>query len=220
MTRDNDYFRKVLHRYFIKTPWLLKKLFPNYLWSIPTNEKVVYLTFDDGPEPSVTPWVLEQLKVYEAKACFFCIGKNVVQHPEIFQSILEGGHQVGNHTFNHPNGWKTSVDDYLNDIEKAAAHINSPWFRPPYGRITRKQARRVRLMKNQNVKIVMWDVLSADFDNNYSGKDCVQHVMKHVQPGSIVVFHDSRKAYKNLKHSLPEILERLSNAGFVFKRLP
>src|SRR5688572_18498291 len=153
-----------MHRYFIKTPRLVKKLFPNYIWSFPASANEIYLTFDDGPHPTITPWVLKELKRFDAMATFFCIGKNVCQYPEIYQQILDEGHAVGNHTHHHLNGWKTEEKLYLEDIEEASKWIRSNLFRPPYGRIRSKQAQQITsALHSTNARIIMWDVLSADF---------------------------------------------------------
>ena len=209
-----------MHQYFIKTPWLIRKLFSSYLWKVPETDKMVYLTFDDGPHPAITPWVLQQLKQVKAAATFFCIGKNVVQFPEVYQQILAGGHAVGNHTYHHLNGWKTEKNTYLKDVAKASAVIDSHLFRPPYGRISLRQAKSLEnVIKKDNVKVVMWDVLSADFDNSIAPETCVHNVLAHVEPGSVVVFHDSVKAFANLKYALPLVLENLFREGYGFKKL-
>jgi peptidoglycan/xylan/chitin deacetylase (PgdA/CDA1 family) len=154
-------------KYFVKTPWWIKKVFPFYTWGIPTKEKILYLTFDDGPHPEATPFVLSELKKFSALATFFCIGKNVLAYPDIYKRILHEGHTVGNHTQNHLNGWKTANDLYMSDIAEAANYIDSNLFRPPYGRITLFQAKNLpAAMKGKKSKIIMWDVLSADFDES------------------------------------------------------
>jgi peptidoglycan-N-acetylglucosamine deacetylase len=208
-----------MHKYFIKTPWLVKKLYPQYVWDVPTTNNEVYLTFDDGPHPQITPWVLEQLKVYNAKATFFCIGKNVVQYPETYRQILAEGHTVGNHTHNHLNGWKVPVDDYIANIKEAARYIQSPLFRPPYGRIKRKHVPYLNEAMQASAKVIMWDVLSADFDVTISMEQCAANVLKHTQPGSVIVFHDSEKAFKNLEYTLPLVLDDLVKRGMVCKAL-
>lgn len=205
-----------MHRYFIKTPWLVKKFFPHYVWHMPaTGKKQVYLTFDDGPHPQITPWVLDELKKYNALATFFCIGKNVAAHIEIYQRILDEGHAVGNHTHNHLNGWKVSMDEYLENIEQAAQFIKSNLFRPPYGRIKNGCSAQLAAAMHTNAHVIMWDVLSADFDASFSPGQCLQHVLKNVEPGSIIVFHDSEKAQKNLEYVLPKTLDYLSEKGFL-----
>lgn len=206
--------------YFVKTPWWLKKLYPQRLWSIATKEKIIYLTFDDGPHPIATPFVLDKLKKHNAKATFFCIGKNVVDHPVIYKRILEEGHSVGNHTQHHLNGWKTTKDDYLANIAEASTHIKSNLFRPPYGRIRSSQARQVNaVLKDKSSKIVMWDVLSGDFDEELTNQSCLKNVIGNAGAGSIIVFHDSEKAFAKLQFVLPEVLQFFTEKGFVFRSL-
>jgi peptidoglycan-N-acetylglucosamine deacetylase len=201
--------------YLIKTPWWLKKLYPSSLtWDIPGNEKVLYLSFDDGPHPTATPFVLDTLKKFNAKATFFCIGKNVVEHKGIYQRIIEEGHKVGNHTFNHLNGWKTKDREYIHNVMQAADYIDSNLFRPPYGRISRFK---IELLKNSGYKIIMWDVLSGDFDIKETKEQCATNVLLQAKPGSIVVFHDSEKAFERMCHALPIVLEKFSADGFTFK---
>jgi peptidoglycan-N-acetylglucosamine deacetylase len=209
-----------MHRYFIKTPWLLKRLFPRYQWDAPPGDKAVYLTFDDGPHPEVTPWVLDQLAACDAKATFFCIGKNVLQHPDILARILAEGHAVGNHTHNHLNGWKTDADAYIANIREAARVIDARLFRPPYGRIRRGQAARmVEAMGRPDAQVVMWDVLSADFDRSITPEECTRNVLEHTVPGSIIVFHDSEKAWPNLQGALPAVLRSFRQSRFKMKAL-
>ena len=207
-------------KYFIRTPWWLKKLYPAYVWDIRTKEKVVYLTFDDGPHPEVTPFVLHELKKHDALATFFCIGKNVVAHPETYQQILDEGHTTGNHTHNHLNGWKVKDDVYLKDILEASRHIDSSLFRPPYGRITTFQAKNLpAAMKGKKVKVIMWEVLSADFDESITAIQCLQNVVFKSTPGSIIVFHDSEKAYSKLQYVLPRVLQFFSEKKYRFEAL-
>ena len=201
--------------YLIKTPWWLRALYPSFIWKINTNQKVLYLTFDDGPHATATPFVLDQLKRYDAKATFFCIGNNVVQHPNIYDRILAEGHAVGNHTFNHLNGWKTKDEEYINDIDKAAKEIDSTLFRPPYGRITRFQSSVV----NRQSSIIMWDVLSGDFDRDLQPQRCLANVLYHSKKGSIIVFHDSSKAWERMSFCLPRLLEHFTQEGYQFKAL-
>lgn len=200
-----------MHKYFIKTPWLVKKIFPNYMWTLPSTNREVYLTFDDGPHKEITPWVLNELKQYNALASFFCIGKNVLQNPDVYQNILAQGHAVGNHTQNHLNGWKVNANEYINDIKEASKNIESNLFRPPYGRIKQKHLKGINAVMNNQCKIIMWDVLSGDFDRNISKEKCLQNVIENVEAGSIVVFHDSEKAYPNLKYVLPKVLQYLTD---------
>ena len=209
-----------MQKYFIKTPWWLKQLYSSRIWSIDTNEKKIYLTFDDGPHPMVTPFVLGELKKYSAKATFFCIGKNVVRYPDVYKQILEEGHRTGNHTQNHLNGWQTVNDIYFSDIEEATLYINSDLFRPPYGRIRSSQARYIkRAMDKETAKIVMWDVLSGDFDNSTTAEQCLRNVVEKTYDGSVVVFHDSEKAWEKMSYTLPRILEHFSQKGFTFSAI-
>lgn len=201
--------------YLVKTPWWIRKLYPSLTWSIPTEEKEVYLTFDDGPHQTITPFVLDVLKQYKAKATFFCIGKNVKAHLPVYEQILSEGHKVGNHTYSHFNGKKTADELYINDILAAKEYIDSNLFRPPYGRITKFQIQQLKSL----FKIVMWDVLSGDFDINLTPQNSLQHVVTNVRPGSIVVFHDSQKALPRLSYALPKALEFLSQKGYTFKSL-
>ena len=209
-----------MHKYFIKTSWLAKKFFSSYVWNIPTDENVVYLTFDDGPHPTITPWVLDQLKQFNAKATFFCIGNNVDKHPDVYQKILDEGHLTGNHTYNHLNGWKTDHKKYIDDIAAAAQLVKSNLFRPPYGKIKIRQSKKIGdVLQTKNPKIIMWDVLSADFDSSFSPEQCLNNVLENVSAGSIIVFHDSDKAFTNLEYALPKTLKSLKDAGFAFKKI-
>ncbi len=201
--------------YFTKTPGILKSLYKSCIWNFSPVVPAVYLTFDDGPHPKATPFVLEQLKKYGAKATFFCIGKNVVEQPEIYQQILLDGHSVGNHTHNHLNGWKTATDKYVANIKEAAQYIRSNLFRPPYGRISPFQIKELK----KDYRIIMWDVLSGDFDTEITGETCLQNVVFKLQPGSIVVFHDSEKAWDRMSYTLPRILEHCKRQGWEVKAI-
>jgi len=206
--------------YLVKTPWLLKKLYSRCSWEIPvTSEKILYLSFDDGPHPVATPFVLDELKKYNAKATFFCIGKNVQQHEAIYKRILDEGHQTGNHSQNHLNGWKTDNNSYINDIVIAKNWINSKLFRPPYGRIRRKQ---IEVLRNtdHDFDIIMWTVLSGDFDISVTHQVCIDRVVKNARNGSIIVFHDSEKAFPRLQNALPVILKNLNDKGYRFEKIP
>jgi peptidoglycan-N-acetylglucosamine deacetylase len=206
--------------YFVKTPWWLKKIYSSYVWSVDTKEKIIYLSFDDGPHPIATSFVLDELKKYNAKATFFCIGKNVVAEQAIYKRILDEGHAVGNHTYNHFNGWKTKDDIYLDDVKEAGKFIDSIMFRPPYGRITSFQAKNINgALKKTFVKIIMWDVISGDFDNSLTGDQCLQNVILNTTKGSMVVFHDSEKAFSRLQFLLPGVLKFFVKKGYRFERL-
>jgi peptidoglycan/xylan/chitin deacetylase (PgdA/CDA1 family) len=203
--------------YLVKTPLLLKKLYPkNLLWNKPRKDKVIYLTFDDGPIPIVTPWVLKTLNKFNIKATFFCIGENITKYPEIFSQLKADGHAIGNHTFNHLNGWKTNNDTYLTNYHKCQEITNTRLFRPPFGRIKRSQIKKLAL---QNTQIIMWDVLSGDFDTKLSPEKCLSHVLNHTENGSIVVFHDSLKAWDRLEYTLPKALAYWTEQGFRFESL-
>lgn len=201
-----------------KTPRFLKKLFPQLTWQMFEQEKTIYLTFDDGPVPEVTPWVLNLLKKYQAQATFFCIGDNVFKHPELYKQILAEQHVIGNHTFNHLKGWQTASEDYLENTLKCqkALNIETKWFRPPYGKITPKQ---IKTLKNEGYQIVMWDVLSYDFEEKLNTDLALKKIIKYTQSNSIVVFHDSLKAFDNLKKMLPPYLDYFSKKGYVFRGL-
>ena len=204
--------------FLIQPSRLIKKFYSSAIWNFKTNEKVIYLTFDDGPVPELTEWVLDELKKYNAKATFFCIGKNVVEHPLVYKNILDEGHSVGNHTYNHLNGWKTPDSEYLENVLEAKKYINSNLFRPPYGRI--KKPQREALMQNDaGFQIVMWSVLSGDFDVNITPEACCNTVLKNSENGSIVVFHDSEKAYSRLRYALPIVLKFFTEKGYFFNKI-
>lgn len=199
----------------MQTPVLIQRFFPSITWTIPVKEKKIFLTFDDGPIPEVTPWVLDVLKSYNAKATFFCIGNNVAKYPSIYGEIIDQGHQTGNHTHNHMNGWKVRSKDYYDDIERCSEFVNSKLFRPPYGKITFPQIRHLK----RKYKLIMWDVLSKDYSQKMSADQCLQKVINEVRPGSIIVFHDSLKAEKQLRGALPGIMEHFKNEGYKFSRI-
>ena len=185
------------------------------MWDIPTKESSLYLTFDDGPIPEVTPFVLDVLKQFNAKATFFCVGENVKKHPAIFQRILDEGHAVGNHTYFHLNGWKTDNHTYISNVGSADALIHSKLFRPPYGKMKLSQ---ISNLKSQ-YSIVMWSLLSKDYDKSMTGKQCLQRVLRKAKPGSIIIFHDSLKAFERLQYALHKVLEHFSSKGFSFKKI-
>jgi peptidoglycan-N-acetylglucosamine deacetylase len=206
-----------------RTPFFLPLIYPTLTWRIPTTQREVYLTFDDGPVYGPTEFVLEELKKHSAKATFFCIGDNIRKHPEVFKRIITDGHAIGNHTFNHLSGWSTNNERYLDNIQQfETVYRNylgsftepSRLFRPPYGRIKRSQINAL-----SDYKIVMWDVLSFDFEKNLSAERCFQNTLRAVRPGSIIVFHDSMKAEKNMTYALPRLLTALREKGFAFKTI-
>lgn len=243
-----------MRTYLVKTPRIVQTIFKKYRWRICTEKKSasekdreVYLTFDDGPIPEITPWVLHELSKYNAKATFFCIGENVRKYPEIFHRIISEKHSIGNHTNNHLNGWKTNKRKYLNNIKQAELIFQSRWlsgsvsgphryrnqsslqipitnnhhlsttlFRPPYGKIRPNCGNKIFKM---GYDIIMWDVLSGDFDPSLSKEKCLQNVLKNTNSGSIVVFHDSEKAFKNLEYVLPRTLAYFTERGYVFKAI-
>ena len=210
-----------MKKYFVKTPWWLKKIYPSYVWDIKTDEKVLYLTFDDGPHPIATPFVLDTLNQYNAKATFFCLGKNVEANDAIYKRIIQEGHMAGNHTYNHLNGWKTENETYLADVSNAAKKIDSSLFRPPYGRIKTSQAKQLAgAMGVKKAKVIMWDVLSGDFDVTILPEQCYKNVTRSSRPGSIIVFHDSEKAFPVLKKILSEILQFFSDNDYGFRVMP
>lgn len=204
--------------YLIKSPLLLKWYYPSLLWNKSRTEKVIYLTFDDGPIPNVTDFVLKTLKVFNAKATFFCIGDNIVKHPEVFERVKNDGHAIGNHTFNHLKGWKTDNETYLQNTLKCQELTQTNLFRPPYGRIKKSQISNLKSQVSA-LQIVMWDVLSGDFDTKLSPEKCYQNVIKHTENGSIIVFHDSLKAFDRLSYTLPKVLAYFTEKGFTFSTL-
>jgi peptidoglycan/xylan/chitin deacetylase (PgdA/CDA1 family) len=199
----------------MRPPLLVQRLFFSLVWKMPSKEKVLYLTFDDGPIPEVTPWVLEQLDHFGAKATFFCIGNNVRKHRNVYQRILQSGHSVGNHTYHHLNGWSTFNSDYFKDIELCNRLVGSELFRPPYGKIRPTQIARLKYA----YRIIMWDVLSRDYDRNLTGETVLNTVLENSRPGSIIVFHDSLKAEERLRYALPKVLEHFSAKGYRFVSL-
>jgi len=198
--------------YLVKTPSFVKRLIPLALWGIRSEDKKIFLTFDDGPIPEVTPWVLDQLDQFDAKATFFCVGENIHKHPEVFKEVVNRGHSVGSHTYNHLNGWETDNLQYLLNVKKAAQLSHSILFRPPYGKLKPKQAQ----FLHKHYQIVMWDVLSGDFDQNITNEQVYKNVITNAVDGSIIVFHDSLKAKERMEYALPRVLEYYSERGFSF----
>ena len=207
---------------WVKTNKWIKKVFNNLVWDIPNSDNKIYLTFDDGPIPEVTEWVLNILKSKDIKATFFCIGDNMKKHPEVYKRILAEGHQTGNHTFNHLNGWKTETNHYIENLKLCETEYlklnteHSFLFRPPYGKIKPSQSKAIR---NLGYKIIMWDVLSGDFDTALKPQACFRNVRNTAQPGSIIVFHDSEKAFKNMQYVLPRMLDFFLEKGYRFDKI-
>jgi len=194
----------------VRPPQIIKNFYKDFVWTLPADNNKIYLTFDDGPVPGPTEFVLDQLKQFSAKGTFFCVGNNVKKNRGLYQRILDEGHTTGNHTFNHVNGWMSNSETYLHEVEQAASLIDSKLFRPPYGRIRKQQAQ--SLLKNY--KIIMWDVLTYDFNVKVSPAQCLKNVTENTRPGSIIVFHDSVKAFKNLEYALPRSLEFFKKKNF------
>lgn len=212
--------------FWVKTSYFIKRIFSNYVWDIPNHKNKVFLTFDDGPTSEITEWTLQQLKKFNAKATFFCIGNNIEKYPQIFKKIIQEEHAIGNHTFNHLKGWETNTDKYIENTNKCAEIMcqlsrsfgtdHCQLFRPPYGKIKPQQS---RILRKLGYKIIMWDVLSCDFDQTITPEECLDNVLKNVVSGSIIVFHDSIKAEQNLKYVLPKTLEFLKEKGFVCEKI-
>ena len=228
----------------VKTPTAARRLFPAALWKVRTREKKLYLTFDDGPIPEATPLVLDELRKYNAKATFFCIGKNVAANPDLYQRIIAEGHLIGNHTYDHLNGWQVQNEPYYENIEQCAAqleaselvHANASngnkssnnyedahndedpprFFRPPYGKLTLSQYNKLK----KQYQIVMWDVLSFDFDLKVTKEQVLENVLSSTVSGSIIVFHDSLKAMDKMLYALPKVLAHYSHLGYEFETLP
>ncbi|MFA6483329.1 MAG: polysaccharide deacetylase family protein [Bacteroidales bacterium] len=201
--------------FLVKPPGWFRWFSPGLTWRIPGNERVLYLTFDDGPVPGLTEWILQELERFGARATFFCVGDNVRQNPGLYGKILEAGHVTGNHTDSHLNGYRTGTVRYVNDVYSARGVIQSKLFRPPYGRIRRSALRILR----RDFRIILWDVLSMDYDRELESGMVLQNVTKHARPGSIIVFHDNLKAHKNLQYVLPRILDHFSSEGYRFLSL-
>jgi peptidoglycan/xylan/chitin deacetylase (PgdA/CDA1 family) len=191
---------------------LIRKLLPGSIWRMPDSGKTVYLTFDDGPTPGVTEQVLSMLHEVGAKATFFCIGNCVEKHPQLFHKLIEEGHAIGNHSYSHCNGWKVSFSKYVDDVKQCSTVFHSQLFRPPYGKLSPRQFLHLR----KSYTIVMWDVLSMDYDSRLSAETCLENVLHHVRNGSVITFHDSLKAWPILKEILPQILKDISSKGFTF----
>lgn len=207
--------------YTHKIPSIIKWLKPGFVWSMPDSNKV-YLTFDDGPIPDITPFVLDTLSAFNAKATFFCLGKNVAANPSIFNRIISEGHSIGNHTVNHPNGLKTDAESYFKEVLDCEQILSNHQktgpllFRPPYGRLRSSQSKQI---KAAGYSIILWDVLSGDFDQQLSPEQCLKNTIKSIRPGSIVVFHDSVKAWPRLQMALPAVCKYIQESGWQFGQL-
>jgi len=208
-----------------RTPFFLPWLYPSLTWRISTSKKELYLTFDDGPVTGPTEFVLDTLQKFNIKATFFCIGENIRKYPEVFKKIVHHGHTIGNHTYNHLNGWKTKAADYESNVLLCEDEINTQFlrfenlrqtkiFRPPYGRIKGGQIEML-----SSFKIIMWDVLSVDYNHHLSGEMCLKNTIRATRAGSIIVFHDSFKAEKNLTFVLPRFIEHFVSQGYTFKAI-
>ena len=198
----------------LKPPKFLRRLMPDLIWDIEDSENV-FLTFDDGPTPGITEWILATLDKYDAKATFFCLGKNVEAYPDLYQRIIDAGHQVGNHTYSHQKGWGMPTDRYVEDVDFAADLIQSDLFRPPYARITPAQTRALA----QRYRLIMWDVISRDYNRKISPATCLRNVAPYIEGGSIIVFHDSVKAFRNMRYALPRTLEEVRRRGLRCARI-
>ena len=215
--------------YLVRPPYLLKKLYSKAIWRMDASQKKIYLTFDDGPVPLITPWVLGILKQYNIQATFFCVGENIVKHQEIFQRIINEGHRTGNHTYNHLNGWNTHTNSYIQNIQLCDEVLkcdNGPGptklFRPPYGRAKKSQITTLSSKNHLNqlpYSVIMWDLLSGDYDKKTSPEKCLSNVVNNVRNGSIIVFHDNLKAKINLEYALPRFIEYALSQGFEFEKI-
>lgn len=200
---------------FITIPRILRSFYPSLVWEMPRDEKKIFLTFDDGPHPIITPKIIDLLRRYDAKATFFCVGRNVEANKDIFNMILKEGHSVGNHTYNHDRGWRTATKDYIESVERANEHINSNLFRPPHGRIKYSQIRALQ----QKYKIITWTVISYDWDKSITSDDCFNNIIRNADSGSIIVFHDSEKAINNMLPALEKVLKYYKSKGFTFEKI-
>lgn len=213
---------------FVKTPTFVQKLLPHFVWKMPANlqKPTIYLTFDDGPSNDITQWVLQLLNKYNANATFFLIGEKIQKNNAAFTNLINSNHHIGNHTFNHLAGWKVSTKAYCDNIKKCAELIPSTLFRPPYAKLTAGQRKfilnnpQILNSPQKNIKIVLCDVLSGDFNTNISPENCLKKSIKHTQNGSIIIFHDYEKAYPRLNYVLPRYLEHFANCGYTFEKIP
>ncbi len=203
-------------RFPARIPSWIKWIYPSFIWQMQGNEKALYLTFDDGPHPTITPIVLDLLLKYNAKATFFCIGDRVKRYPEIMERIIVEGHAIGNHTQHHVNGWASSDLEYMDQVSQASKFIPSKLFRPPYGRIKRSQA---ALLQKEGYKVVMWTILSADYDHTITKEECIRRVVRRIESGDIYLFHDSEKGEERMVAVLPRLLKVATDKGFLFKKI-
>lgn len=195
-------------------PQIIRYLYPSAIWRMDKDERAVYLTFDDGPIPRVTPWVLDVLDKYGIKATFFMVGDNIRKHPDEFRMVVERGHRIGNHTFNHIRGLSYDINSYLENTEKACRMMmNTNLFRPPHGYMSPKQYAELK----KRYKIIMWDLVTRDYNRKFNGEQILQKVKKYARNGSIITFHDSIKSEENLKYALPKAIEWLMEQGYEFK---
>ena len=202
-----------MEKYYKSTPFFLRWIYPKAIWHKDGVDKVLYLTFDDGPSEEVTKFVLNELEKFNAKATFFCLGLNALNLPSLVNDIVANGHKLGNHSFSHPNGFKTKVADYVDDVKTADEVLSSKLFRPPYGKM---KLRQYNALKN-DFSIVMWDVMPGDFDESINGDVCFENVIKKTRAGSIIVFHDTAQAFERLKVALPKTLKYYSDLGYKFE---
>lgn len=202
--------------YIVKAPSILKKAFPTLIWKLEESSKRIFLTFDDGPIPVVTENIQNLLKSYKIQATFFCVGENIKKNPRIFEKLIEDGHAIGNHTYNHLNGWKTSLDDYMENVFKCEELTQSLLFRPPYSAITPKQ---IKALQKNNFKIIMWDVITGDFDQKITPEKCLNNTIENTEPGSLVVFHDHIKAWPRTQYALPKAIEYWLEKGYEFSKI-
>jgi peptidoglycan/xylan/chitin deacetylase (PgdA/CDA1 family) len=202
-------------KFLVRPPQLLRNFYKDSIWRMDKNQPIIYLTFDDGPIPELTPWVLDILKEHSIKATFFCVGENISKHPALFSRIRQEGHQAGNHTYNHLKGWKTSEKEYFDNIDKCQELTQTKLFRPPYGRIKKSQYAAL----SKKFDIVFWDVLSHDYDQLISPEKCLENSINYTRNGSIIVFHDNIKAQKNLKFALPHYIEHFLKLNYKFATL-
>lgn len=198
--------------YFVHAPFFLRWLYPNVTWNKSRVDKKLYLTFDDGPIPEITPWILDTLAQYDIKATFFCVGENIIKHPEIFDRLKKEGHQIGNHTYNHLKGWKVDDTDYIANVQACQVLTQTDLFRPPYARAKRSQLKKLA----KDFEFIYWDVLSGDFDRNITPEKCLQNVLNHTKNGSIIVFHDNIKAIPRVQYALPKVIEHYLQLGYTF----